>query len=179
MSRRPEPQVGVGEHVVGLISDTHGLLRPEALAALGGCGLIVHAGDVGSPDVLDALRRLAPVVAVRGNVDRGVWADHLPAAEVVGVGSVRLYVLHDLATLDLDPAAAGFAAVVSGHSHRALSFERGGVLFVNPGSAGPRRFRQPVSLALARIRGDSVRVEIVVLETRAARDTTGRGRDLA
>lgn len=164
MSHRPAPPVGIDERIVGLISDTHGLLRPEALAVLTGCERIVHAGDVGSPDVLDGLGRIAPVVAVRGNVDRGRWADRLPAAEVVGAGSVWLYVLHDLAELDLDPEAAGFAAVVSGHSHRAGTFERGGVLFVNPGSAGPRRFNQPVSLALARIRGDSVRVEIVVLE---------------
>jgi uncharacterized protein len=164
MSHLPPPPVGVDERVVGLISDTHGLLRPEALAVLTGCERIVHAGDVGTPGVLDGLGRIAPVVAVRGNVDRGPWADRLPATQVAQVDAIRLYVIHDLATLDLDPAAAGFAVVVSGHSHTAGTFERGGVLFVNPGSAGPRRFKQPVSLALARIRGDSVRVEIVVLE---------------
>ena len=165
MSRRPEPPVGVDEHVVGLISDTHGLLRPEALAVLTGCERIVHAGDVGSPEVLDGLERVAPVVAVRGNVDRGAWADRLPANQVAKVGTVRLYVIHDLAALDIDPAAAGFAAVVSGHSHRAGTFERGGVLFINPGSAGPRRFNQPASVAVAHVRGTVVRVDLVVLET--------------
>lgn len=165
MSRRPPLRGALDEHVLGLISDTHGLLRPEALTALAGCERIVHAGDVGSPDVLDGLGRIAPVVAVRGNVDRGAWAERLPAARVVEVGAARLYVLHDLEDLDLDPVAAGFAAVVSGHSHRAGALERGGVLYVNPGSAGPRRFNLPVSVAVARILGTCVRAEIVRLET--------------
>ncbi len=147
-----------------MISDTHGLLRPQAVAALSGCGLIVHAGDVGSPAILADLRRLAPVVAVRGNVDVEAWARGLPETAVGEVGAVRLYVLHDLGRLDLDPAAAGFAAVVSGHSHIPAIIDRGGVLYVNPGSAGPRRFSLPVSLALLRVRDGAVGAELVPLD---------------
>jgi hypothetical protein len=132
---------------IGLISDTHGLLRPEALAALVGCDLIVHAGDVGRPGILGSLRALAPVVAVRGNIDRGEWASRLPSTAEVEAQSARIYVLHDVHRLDLDPAAAGFGIVVSGHSHKPLREDRGGVLYVNPGSAGPRRFRLPITLA--------------------------------
>ena len=132
---------------VGLISDTHGLLRPEAVRALAGSKLIIHAGDVGAPDILDALRAVAPVVAVRGNVDTGAWATALPATTVAEAGGTLIYVLHDLHELDLDPQAAGFGVVVSGHSHKPDSVERGGVLFVNPGSAGRRRFKLPVTLA--------------------------------
>jgi len=133
-------------HTVGVISDTHGLLRPEAVAALAGVERIVHAGDIGSPDVLAALGRLAPVTAVRGNNDRGDWAAGIAATEVVEVGGVSLYVLHDLHELDLDPRAAGFVAVIAGHSHQPRQEERDGVLYFNPGSAGPRRFRLPISL---------------------------------
>ena len=133
--------------LIGLISDTHGLLRPEAVKGLDGCELIVHAGDVGKPEILDRLREIAPVTAVRGNVDKGEWASQLPLTAVVETQSARIYVLHDLHQLDLDPAAAGFAIVVSGHSHKASRQERGGVLYVNPGSAGPRRFRLPITLA--------------------------------
>ena len=129
---------------IGLISDTHGLLRPQALLALGGSDLIIHAGDVGKPEVLAALRKLAPVVAVRGNADTSLWADILPETAVAEAGSVLLYVLHDVPALDLDPAAAGFQVVVSGHSHQPGKFERDGVLYINPGSAGPRRFQLPV-----------------------------------
>jgi putative phosphoesterase len=132
---------------VGLISDTHGLLRDRALAALRGSDLIVHAGDVGTVAVLDALRALAPVVAVRGNVDKGNWASGLPATAVAEAGAALIYVLHDIHELDLDPAAAGFHIVVSGHSHRHGQTERGGVLYINPGSAGPRRFQLPLTLA--------------------------------
>jgi len=135
------------EHVVGVISDTHGLVRPEALDTLRGCELIIHCGDVGSAAVLDALRAVAPVRAVRGNNDKGPWASELPAADVVEIGSDLVYVIHDLAELGLDPEAAGFAAVLCGHSHRPLVERRKSVLFVNPGSAGPRRFRLPVALA--------------------------------
>lgn len=149
--------------VVGVISDTHGLLRPEALAALRGCDRIVHAGDVGAPEVLAALRALAPVTAVRGNNDRGAWAGALAESEAVEVAGRWLYVLHDLHALDLDPAAAGFAAVIAGHSHRPLIEERRGVLFVNPGSAGPRRFTLPVAVARLRIGGGRVEGETVVL----------------
>jgi putative phosphoesterase len=133
--------------VVGLISDTHGLMRPAALEALRGTDLIIHAGDVGKPEVLEVLRTLAPVVAVRGNVDWGGWAAALPATAVATAGSARIYVLHDLHQLDLDPAAAGFHVVVSGHSHRPGRTERAGVLYVNPGAAGPRRFGLPVTVA--------------------------------
>ena len=152
------------ERIVGVISDTHGLLRPEAVAALAGCDLIVHAGDVGSPAVLAGLRRVAPVVAVRGNVDIESWARDLPESEVARVGDASVYVLHDLARLDLDPAAAGFAAVVSGHSHVPAIEEQGGVLYLNPGSAGPRRFSLPVSLARLRAGGGTVTAELVTLE---------------
>ena len=134
-------------HLIGIISDTHGLLRPEALAALQGCELILHAGDAGKPEVLDSLRHLAPLHAVRGNVDRGDWAEALPLSEVVEVDGSLLYLYHGHLALDLDPAAAGFAAVISGHSHRPSIAERGGVLYLNPGSAGPRRFSLPVTLA--------------------------------
>ena len=134
-------------YVVGVISDTHGLVRPEALAQLRGCDAIVHCGDIGAAAVLDALRALAPVHAVRGNNDKGPWASELPSDDVVEVGSHVLYVLHDLAELGLEPAAAGFSAVLSGHSHWPLVERRKGVLFLNPGSAGPRRFSLPVALA--------------------------------
>lgn len=154
---------GQRELVVGLISDTHGLLRPETLAALEGVDLIIHAGDCGSPDVLSDLGAIAPVVAVRGNVDCGDWARALPDTEVAEVGGASLYVLHDLGELDLDPAAAGFAAVVYGHSHRPRVETRRGVLFVNPGSAGPRRFDLPVSVGKLRVSDGAVRAEIVLL----------------
>ncbi len=132
---------------VGLISDTQGLLREEALAALRGSQLIIHAGDVGKPEILDALAQLAPVVAVRGNIDRGAWASELPATAIVEAGPATIFVLHDLQELDLDPAAAGIQIVVSGHSHQPGRTERSGVLYINPGSAGPRRFKLPVTVA--------------------------------
>lgn len=150
--------------LVGLISDTHGLLRPEALAALRGCRLIVHAGDIGKPEVLDRLRAVAPTFAVRGNIDTQPWAAPLPKTEVVEAGSLLLWVLHEIAQLDLDPVAAGFAAVVFGHSHRPSIETRDGVLYVNPGSAGPRRFRLPVTVARLDVTGDSIRPEIVELD---------------
>jgi putative phosphoesterase len=132
---------------IGLISDTHGLLRPEAVRALAGCDLIVHAGDVGKPEILDRLRTIAPVVAVRGNIDKGEWASRLPLNAVVEAQSALIYVIHDVHDLDIDPAAAGFAIVVSGHSHKASREERSGVMYINPGSAGPRRFKLPITLA--------------------------------
>lgn len=128
---------------IGLISDTHGLLRPRALDVLAGSGLILHAGDVGDPAILEALRRIAPVTAVRGNIDKGDWAKALPDT----AAAQGIYLLHNLRELDLDPAAAGFRAVVSGHSHKPGSHRKNGVLYINPGSAGPRRFRLPVTLA--------------------------------
>jgi hypothetical protein len=148
---------------VGVISDTHGLVRPEALGALAGSGLIIHAGDVGGPGVLEELGRVAPVVAVRGNNDRGAWAEALPAYEAVEVGKSFVYVLHDLKELDIAPAAAGFRVVVSGHSHRPLVEERRGVLYLNPGSAGPRRFKLPVTVARLKLDGAAASAEIINL----------------
>jgi uncharacterized protein len=132
---------------IGLISDTHGLLRKEALEALRGSELIIHAGDVGKPEILEELRKIAPVVVVRGNVDTEPWAKALPETAVAEVCSVMIYILHDVNALDLNPAAAGFHIVVSGHSHKPGKTERDGVLYINPGSAGPRRFHLPVTVA--------------------------------
>ena len=132
---------------LGLISDTHGLLRDEAVQALRGSDLILHAGDVGAPEILTKLREVAPILAVRGNVDEGSWAEPLPMTQVVEAGGVTIYMLHILEQLDLDPRAAGFAMVVSGHSHQPGQSEKNGVWYVNPGSAGPRRFRLPVTVA--------------------------------
>ena len=140
--------------MIGLISDTHGLLRPEALRALRGSELIIHAGDVGKPEILTALEAVAPVVAIRGNIDTAPWASALPVTAVAEAAGMMIYVIHDVHDLDLDPAAAGFRLVVSGHSHKPGSVERAGVLYVNPGSAGPRRFQLPVTVArldLARV----------------------------
>jgi putative phosphoesterase len=132
---------------IGLISDTHGLLRPEAVRALEGSDLIIHAGDVGNPGILETLKTLAPVFAVRGNVDTEPWALALPETEVIETDPATIYVLHDVHALDLDPVAAGFHIIVSGHSHKPARTEHGGVLFLNPGSAGPRRFDLPVTVA--------------------------------
>ena len=149
--------------VVGLISDTHGLLRPEAVRALQGSELIVHAGDVGKAGILDALREVAPVVAIKGNVDTGAVAASLPATIDVEVAGRRVYVLHDVHDLGLDPAVKGFAAVISGHSHQPSWKEQGGVLYINPGSAGPRRFRLPITVARLHVGSMPWRVEIVEL----------------
>jgi putative phosphoesterase len=149
--------------VVGVISDTHGLLRPEAVEALKGAELIVHAGDIGGPEIVGALRAIAPVVAVRGNNDRGSWAEEFPLYDVAEVGAAFVYVLHDLKELDLSPEAAGFRVVVSGHSHKPLAEERRGVLYLNPGSAGPRRFKLPVTVARLTLEGDDARAEIIRL----------------
>ena len=151
--------------IVGLISDTHGLLRKEALAALTGCDLIIHAGDVGKPEILDELRSLAPVIAVRGNIDKGSWASRLPLTAVVEAGSALIYVLHDIQQIDLDPAAAGFQFVISGHSHKPGRAERSGVIYVNPGSAGPRRFQLPVAVARLDFRQSPASLEFIDLLT--------------
>ncbi len=148
---------------IGVISDTHGLLRPEAVRALRDSESIIHAGDIGKPEVLDALQALAPVKAVRGNMDREPWARGLPKTEAFAIDQVAVYVLHDLREMDLVPEDVGFNLVVSGHSHQPSIQERNGVLFVNPGSAGPKRFRLPVSIALLHILGASVDAELVPL----------------
>ena len=149
--------------IVGVISDTHGLLRPEALAALQGVDHVLHAGDVGDPRILDQLRAVAPVTAIRGNIDRtGPCAD-LPATEVVELDGHLLYLLHAIADLDLNPEVAGIAAVISGHSHKPSIQQKGPVLFLNPGSAGPRRFSLPVSVALLRLSTGTVQAKIVEL----------------
>jgi putative phosphoesterase len=149
--------------IVGVISDTHGIVRPEAVDALAGSDLIIHAGDVGAPEVLEPLEAVAPTIAVRGNVDTAPWARSLPETQVVEAGDVLIYVLHDLAQLDVEPKAARFAAVVSGHSHRPVAEVRDGVLFLNPGSAGPRRFSLPVTLAKLQIAGTSLSHELIRL----------------
>jgi uncharacterized protein len=151
-------------HLVGLISDTHGLLRPEAIRALQGSDLIVHAGDIGSAEVLAALRAVAPVHAVRGNIDKGDWAQDLPKTEALEIDRVGVYVIHDLRELDVVPEAAGFTVVVSGHSHQPSIHKRNGVHYVNPGSAGPRRFKLPVSMALLHLQDQSVEMQLMTLE---------------
>jgi uncharacterized protein len=150
--------------LAGIIADTHGLMRPEALKALQGCDLIIHAGDVGKPDVLDALRQIAPVTAIRGNVDHGAWAEALPLTAFVEVAGVRLYILHDLNDLDLALSSANFDAVISGHSHKPVVQVRDGVLLLNPGSAGPRRFSLPVSMARLRIVGGKLHPTLLELQ---------------
>ncbi len=148
---------------IGLISDTHGLMRPEALAFLEGSDFIVHGGDIGNAGILEALARIAPVTVVRGNNDSEAWADRIAETELVTFGDVCLYAIHDLAQIDIDPRAAGVRVVVSGHSHKPKVQERDGVLYVNPGSAGPRRFRLPISVAELRIDGGAVSAHVVDL----------------
>ncbi len=165
-ARRPAVRGTSGaqeRQLVGVISDTHGLLRPEAVLALRGVGMIVHAGDVGAAEVLAGLGRLAPVLAVRGNVDHGGWAEELPEQRIVEVGEARLLVVHDLEALDIDPATRGFDGLICGHSHVPDIESSGGFLLLNPGSAGPRRFRLPVTLARLEVRGRGLRAEIVAL----------------
>ena len=145
---------------IGLISDTHGLLRAEATHALAGVHHIIHAGDIGAPEVLDALRAVAPVTAVRGNNDRDAWASRIPDRATVELAGIRVYVLHDLKDLDLDPAAADYQVVVAGHSHRPSVQKRNGVLFVNPGSAGPRRFSLPVAVGFLDVVAGTIRARI-------------------
>ena len=152
--------------VVGVISDTHGLLRPEALEALRGSELILHAGDVGDRFILDRLRDIAPTIAVRGNVDTHAWAAKLPETAAIEAGGLRLFMLHDIGSLDVDPQAAGFAAVIFGHSHRPGADDRDGVLYLNPGSAGPRRFSLPLTVARLRVIDGRLTHEIVELDVR-------------
>jgi len=147
-----------------VISDTHGLLRPEALAALQGSDYIIHAGDVDDPAILKKLAEIAPVTAVRGNVDRGAWAKKIPETNVLEIDGLDIYVLHDLNQLDLRPEAAGFAAVISGHSHVPKQEMKNGVLYFNPGSAGPRRFKLPVSVGRLLVEASKVRGEILQIQ---------------
>jgi uncharacterized protein len=153
----------MSEVLVGIISDTHGLVRPEAARALKGSELLIHAGDIGNPQVIEQLHEIAPTFVVRGNNDRGAWAAGLPVTQVVEVGELLFYVLHEISQLDVDPAVAGFAAVVSGHSHQPSIQFRDGVLYLNPGSAGPRRFSLPVAVARVHVSGRQMRPEIVEL----------------
>ena len=148
--------------LIGVISDTHGLVRPEAMQALGGVDFIFHAGDIGKPQVLDELRSIAPVIAVRGNNDKGQWAEAIPESRVFEIGTISIYMLHDVKQLDIDPAA-GFKVVISGHSHQPAVQESKGVLFINPGSAGPKRFKLPISVAHLSVIGVKVSAQIVEL----------------
>ncbi|MCW2290037.1 putative phosphoesterase [Pseudomonas sp. BIGb0408] len=149
---------------IGLIADTHGLLRPQALAALQGVDHLIHAGDIGGPQILAELERIAPLSVVRGNNDSDAWADAIPESLTLRFGAISLYVLHDLKKLAIDPKAEGIDVVIAGHSHKPLHDERDGVLYLNPGSAGPRRFKLPISVALLHIDGDTVRFELITLE---------------
>jgi len=158
---------------IGLISDTHGLLRPQAAAFLESCDHIIHGGDVGPEEILQQLALLAPVTAVRGNNDTESWARALPEARLMTVGAVQLYVIHDLAQMSIEPQAVAVAAVISGHSHRPSIRERDGVLYINPGSAGPRRFKLPIAVGELVIEGNSVSARIVELPLPAV---TGRAR---
>jgi uncharacterized protein len=148
---------------VGLVSDTHGLLRPEARAFLIGCDHVVHAGDVGSPDILETLGAVAPLIAVRGNNDKGPWAKRLRHSELIRLGSLFAYVIHDLAELDIDPGAAGIRVIVSGHSHKPMIEERAGILYVNPGSCGPKRFKLPICVGELTVSGSAVKARIINL----------------
>jgi putative phosphoesterase len=150
--------------IIGVISDTHGLLRPEALAALQGSHYIIHAGDIGDPQILDKLAAIAPLIAVRGNVDHGAWAQKIPATNVLEIGEISIYVLHNIQELDLKPEAARFATVVYGHSHVPKQEWKNGVLYFNPGSAGPKRFRLPVSVGRLLLNNGRVESEIAKLK---------------
>jgi uncharacterized protein len=151
------------EFTVGLISDTHGLLRPEAITALAGSDYIIHAGDIGRAEILEQLSAIAPTTAVRGNNDNDAWASRIPETEILRVGTAIIYVIHDIAALDVDLGAAGFHAVIAGHSHHPSIELREGLLFVNPGSAGPRRFRLPVSVGCLTVSGTSIKPRLVEL----------------
>jgi uncharacterized protein len=157
--RTPAPTRAVA--IIGVISDTHGLLRPEVLAALRGSDYIIHAGDIGDPAILKRLVEIAPVTAIRGNVDRDAWARKVPATNVLEVGEVSIYVLHNLNQLDLKPESAGFQVVVSGHTHVAKFETKNGVLYFNPGSAGPRRFRLPVTVGRLHVKDGKASAEII------------------
>jgi putative phosphoesterase len=147
--------------IIGVISDTHGLLRAEAVELLRGSEHIIHAGDIGSPEIVPALEKIAPVTAIRGNVDTQSWARSFPETEVVELGGLHIYILHDVNALDLNPKAAGFAAVISGHSHQPKQEMKDGVLYFNPGSAGPRRFKLPITVGRLAIAGGNLNGEVL------------------
>ena len=160
---RTETKKIADRRVIGLISDTHGLIRPQALAALEGVERIIHAGDIGKLEVVVALKAIAPVAAIKGNIDRGAWAKRLPNTKLVQVGGTRLFIIHNIKELDRDPVARGYQVVVSGHSHKPSVATRDGVLFVNPGSAGPRRFKLPIAVGKLFIDDNRVNAEIIEL----------------
>jgi uncharacterized protein len=151
---------------VALLSDTHGLMRPEARAFAAGCDYIIHGGDIGSAEILDELAAMAPLIAVRGNNDKQAWAAHLPETEMIRVGGAFVYVIHDVSQLDIEPHAAGVQVIVSGHSHKPLVEQRNGILYVNPGSCGPRRFKLPISVGELMVNGAEVRARIIELSDR-------------
>lgn len=150
---------------VGVLSDTHGLVRPEIRAALAGVDCILHAGDIGAPEVIDELERMAPLHIIRGNIDSAAWAARIPETKTVEIAGKRIYLIHNLATLELDPKLAGIDIVVSGHSHRPLAENRDGIYWLNPGSAGPRRFTLPICLSILQLGGPKPRSELVHLLT--------------
>jgi len=150
---------------IGLIADTHGLLRPEALAALADSDLLIHAGDIGKPEVVAALKKIAPLVAIKGNNDTDSWARRLPETKKITLGALKLYVIHNVKELSFDPAARGFRVVISGHSHKPVIQTKDNVLFVNPGSAGPRRFKLPICVGKLLVQGETVDAEIIELPT--------------
>jgi uncharacterized protein len=150
-------------HVIGLISDTHGLVRAEAVEALQGVDLVIHAGDIGKPEVLDALKAIGPLVAIKGNNDIGAWARPLPDTRLVQTADTRLFVIHNVKELDCDPATKGYDVIISGHSHKPSIVTRDGVLFVNPGSAGPRRFKLPVAVGKLFIQNQKINAELIEL----------------
>jgi len=151
---------------IGLISDTHGLLRPEALEALRGSELILHAGDIGKPEILEELRKIAPIIAIRGNVDTALWAAALKETELVETRAANIYIIHNVNDLDLNPAAAGFHIVLFGHSHQPTQYEKNGILYLNPGSAGPRRFNLPITVARLDLTATPRKFEIIPLGAR-------------
>jgi uncharacterized protein len=163
MSSRARTKRQADLHVIGLISDTHGLIRPEALEALKGVELIIHAGDIGKREIIDALQDIAPVLAIKGNNDIGEWAHRFPETKLVKSGNTRLFVIHNVNELECDPVTHGYQVVVSGHSHKPSVSTRDGVFFVNPGSAGPRRFKLPVAVGKLFIENNQVSAEIIEL----------------
>jgi uncharacterized protein len=163
MSETERPKKKNAVDVIGLISDTHGLVRPQAIEALQGVDLIIHAGDIGKPEVLDALKAISPLVAIKGNNDIGAWAKPLPDTRLVQAADVKLFVIHNIKELNCDPAVEGYNVVISGHSHKPSIMTRDGVLFVNPGSAGPRRFKLPIAVGKLFIRNRKINTELIEL----------------